>query len=352
MPPMPTPEVHEQTQPGPGAAGPAAPRVGLVLGGGGAVGAAYHAGVLSALQHDLGWDPRTAEVVVGTSAGALVGALLRLGVPPTDMAALHVGASAWDTHASLVDWHASRPPFASFGPADLLKLPRPPGPAALWALAGLARRRRLASLGALSVLLPGGEETMELELEAFEELLGGASWTEGRLLICATRRRDCHRVVFGAGTRRRGLARAIAASCAVPGYFRPVEIDGEAHVDGGVISATNADVLARESLDVAVVVSPMSGHESLASVSGLMRRLCRRALDHELARLHRAGIETFVIEPGPEVVAQMPQDFMDEEAGPAVLRESFLDAGHALRSDEDLRRLAGLLRSAAERVPT
>jgi len=50
-----------------------APRVGLVLGAGGTVGAAYHAGALTALQHDLGWDARDAAVVVGTSAGSIVG---------------------------------------------------------------------------------------------------------------------------------------------------------------------------------------------------------------------------------------------------------------------------------------
>jgi len=68
------------------------PRVGLVLGGGGAVGAAYHAGALAAIEQDLGWDARNAAVIVGTSAGSLVGALLRLGVPATDLAALTVGA--------------------------------------------------------------------------------------------------------------------------------------------------------------------------------------------------------------------------------------------------------------------
>lgn len=50
-------------------------RVGLVLGGGGAVGQAHHAGVLAALEHDLGWDPRTADVIVGTSVGSITGTL-------------------------------------------------------------------------------------------------------------------------------------------------------------------------------------------------------------------------------------------------------------------------------------
>ena len=68
-------------------------RVGLVLGGGGIAGMAFHAGVLLVLHHDLGWDARGADVVVGTSAGSIVGASLRAGVAPEDLA-------AWATDAT------------------------------------------------------------------------------------------------------------------------------------------------------------------------------------------------------------------------------------------------------------
>src|SRR5688500_14571542 len=66
-------------------------RVGLVLGAGGVVGSAFHAGVLSALADDTGWDRRGAEVVVGTSAGSGTGALLRAGLPAADLAAEALG---------------------------------------------------------------------------------------------------------------------------------------------------------------------------------------------------------------------------------------------------------------------
>src|SRR5262245_17353291 len=61
--------------------------IGLVLGAGGIVGNAFHAGVLAALQREVGWDPRQADLVVGTSAGSVSGTGLRLGVSPADMAA-------------------------------------------------------------------------------------------------------------------------------------------------------------------------------------------------------------------------------------------------------------------------
>ncbi|MBJ7282394.1 MAG: hypothetical protein JHD40_04705, partial [Acidimicrobiia bacterium] len=51
-----------------------APRIGLVLGAGGLTGQAFHAGVLAGLADGIGWDARSAELVVGTSAGARAGA--------------------------------------------------------------------------------------------------------------------------------------------------------------------------------------------------------------------------------------------------------------------------------------
>nr|MDP9335257.1 patatin-like phospholipase family protein [Actinomycetota bacterium] len=62
-------------------------RIGLVLGAGGAVGHAFHAGVLAGLAEVAGWDARDAEVIVGTSAGSVVGALLRAGLSAPDLAA-------------------------------------------------------------------------------------------------------------------------------------------------------------------------------------------------------------------------------------------------------------------------
>src|SRR5215207_3097050 len=61
------------------------PGIALVLGAGGTVGHAFHAGVLSALAEVVGWDARQADIVVGTSAGSAVAALLRAGMPPTDL---------------------------------------------------------------------------------------------------------------------------------------------------------------------------------------------------------------------------------------------------------------------------
>ena len=67
------------------------PSVGLVLGAGGVVGQAYQAGVLAALEREAHFDARDADIIVGTSAGSVTGAALRVGVPATDLAASTYG---------------------------------------------------------------------------------------------------------------------------------------------------------------------------------------------------------------------------------------------------------------------
>src|SRR3712207_436501 len=63
------------------------PRIGLVLGAGGVMGGAWLTGGLEALATETGWDPSSADYVVGTSAGSMMGGLLTAGIPPWFMVA-------------------------------------------------------------------------------------------------------------------------------------------------------------------------------------------------------------------------------------------------------------------------
>src|SRR4051812_20331345 len=104
-------------------------RVGVVLGGGGVVGQAYHSGVLAVLQHDFGFDARAVDVIVGTSAGSITGTLLRLGVSAEDLAAWTVKAPLSDEDHVLRHVAAtSVPDLAPFNPLHVLRRPlRLPG---------------------------------------------------------------------------------------------------------------------------------------------------------------------------------------------------------------------------------
>jgi NTE family protein len=76
-------------------------KVGLVLGAGGVMGGAWLTGGLDALARETGWDPAESDYVVGTSAGAMIGALCASGIPPWFMVAHSFGES----FAGVVDAH-------------------------------------------------------------------------------------------------------------------------------------------------------------------------------------------------------------------------------------------------------
>jgi len=210
----------------------------------------------------------------------------------------------------------------------------------LFGLAKISAQQRSIPLGALSVMLPEGRHALAPHL-AFVDAAGTEAWPPGALRVCAARRRDWHRTVFGSPSKAQPpLSAALAASCAVPGYFAGVDIEGALYVDGGVISPTNADILVREPIDLAVIVSPMTGTARRPSVSQVIRRLCRRTLDAELRVLRKQGIPTVVIEPGEEVLRHMSFDFMSEELTTEIVQSAFFDTGAQIRASATLAALS------------
>jgi NTE family protein len=308
-------------------------RVGLVLGGGGVVGQAYHAGVLAVLQHDVGFDARTADVVVGTSAGSITGTLLRAGVSPEDLAAWTVKAPLSGDDDVLRTMAATVvPELAPFRPLSVFRRPmRLPGPPLV--ARALARPWRFRPVAAgMTLLAPGRHDIVE-QLASLREVQG-PTWPERDLWITAVRRRDGGRVVFGRpGAPPAPVHLAVAASCAVPGYFAPVRIGRYSYVDGGVHSATNAAVLRSSGVDVAVVVAPMSGSAGWRQdVGAAVRRYSQRLLEREVRALVAAGIRTVVFTPGAAEQEAMGADMMSRDRLDEVLQQSFLQAGvHAAR---------------------
>jgi NTE family protein len=319
-------------------------RVGLVLGAGGVVGQAYHAGVLAVLEHDFGFDPRAVDVIVGTSAGSITGTLLRLGVKAEDLAAWTVKAPLSgddDVLRQIADTPV--PELAPFRPLELLRRPmRLPGPQMVQRALTRPWRFRLLAAG-MALVAPGRHDIVE-QLAALREL-ETPEWPEPALWICTVRRRDGRRIVFGRpGTPPAPIHLAVAASCAVPGYFAPVRIDGHSYVDGGVHSPTNAALLRGCGLDLAVIVSPMSGPAGgRLDVYAASRRHSARLLRHEVRALRAAGVRVAVFAPGPAEQEVMGNDMMSRHRLNEVIQRSFLAAGaHAARPE-----VADLVRSAA-----
>lgn len=295
--------------------------VALVLGGGGIAGVAWHGAVLAALQ-ETGWDARDADLVVGTSAGANVAAVLRLGVPPSDLVAGALGRPLSREGAA----HAAR----VGGPVDL---PAPrfalaPPVAPRLALRALTRPWRFNPRLAMAGLLPTGQ----VPTAAIGDRIRATHddpWPERPTWICAVRMPEGRRTVFGRDVHDADLATAVEASSAIPGYFAPVVHGDAAYIDGGVRSPTNADLLAGLGFDLVVVSSPMSG--TRAALRGRWtgaRPLHAATLAWEVGAVRRDGTDVLVLQPGPDVVEAVGPDSMDPSRRRGIVDVSF----HAVRA--------------------
>lgn len=308
----------------------------LVLGAGGLTGQAFHLGVLTALHEATGFDGRAADVVVGTSAGSLVAAALTAGFSADDQAAmLHGDAPSAEAHDRLRALQARA--------ANLPKLEQEAGVARRGLLApsvllAAARRPWAVRPGAVvSGLIPAGRNTTHGISRGISHLHGQA-WPGTQLRICAVRARDARRVVFGTPSAPTvDVGTAVAASCAIPGYFAPVFIDGSPYVDGGAHSPTNADVVGRDAPDLVVISSPMSfGPGGTRSPDALLRLAVRRYLAREVRLLRRRGATVIVFQPSAQDLRAMGVNPMRLQRGPDVAATAAATVRSRLRARPEL----------------
>lgn len=302
------------------------PAIGLVLGGGGIAGYAFHAAVLAALEGHTGFDPRTAHVIVGTSAGAIAGAVLRGGVPAAVISD-RLWASKDDpqelANLRLLAGRSTRavPRFWT-GPAS-----------APLAMREIRRGRRMRLARLAGGLLPEGRLSLDPISRPIEEL-HGSTWPGQALWIPATDRETGHRMVFGRDERPR-VSDAVHASAALPGFFAPAEIGGRTYIDGGLASPHNTDLLVGyrslitetgvdRPLDLVIVLAPLSIEELSGRVpmSSVIRSVPRRQLQNELRQIEALGTKTLVFEPGKSVTRSMGLNPMNHNRIRSILTSS------------------------------
>jgi NTE family protein len=207
----------------------------FVLAGGGATGIAWEAGIILGLR-DGGVDVRDADTMIGTSAGSVVAAHLRLGTDEGNAFAR-------------IKQGADLATFGRLGAADAARYVR--------ARVHLdpSEGRALVGRAALTAQTTSEEEWLaEIGLG-----LVGKDWPEGRLLITAVDAESGTSVVFDNASGV-PLERAVAASCTVPGVFPAVEIAGRRYVDGGLRSIANIDLAAGHRRVVALAPYPIGTH--------------------------------------------------------------------------------------------
>jgi NTE family protein len=313
-------------------------RIGLVLGAGGSVGHAYHAGVLAAIEEATGWSPNAAEVIVGTSAGSVVAALLRAGLSAADLANSSLRRPLSAAGAALIARTGPRTRLATPGPqhADLGR-----GPAS----ASLLLRPWGVRLGALAAaLLPSGTVSTEA-VAAGVRAIYGTAWPDRPTWICAVRLDDGQLVAFGRkGAPPAAMADAVAASCAIPAYFQPVVIGGRRYVDGGSHSVTNADLLAGAGLDLVIVSCPMGAtRDAVAMGIDLpLRASIRARLAREVDKVRRAGTPVLTLQPTREVRTAMGNNPMDPGRSSAVTSTARESTLVRLKDEDVLARIAAL----------
>ncbi|MGH2961555.1 MAG: patatin-like phospholipase family protein [Solirubrobacterales bacterium] len=332
-------------------------KVGLVLGAGGVVGGAWLTGGLHALATETGWDPAEADYLVGTSAGSMIGALCASGVPPWFM----VAHSRGETFDEVVDAHGR--PAADADRAAGAVFNVQPGLSSLgpgsWRLAlrSLSRPNHHTPAAALSGWLPRGMVSTD-PLKAQVRRVVPTGWSpHPNLWIVACDYATGERVAFGRDAAPPAeLADAVAASCAIPGFYQPVTIAGRPYVDGGIYSTSNLDILLELDLDVAICLNPTSTLHPFRALNPrewpnfFLRRASGRRLGSEAKRVRAEGTEVVLVQPTGDDLAVMGPNLMSTRRRNEVIAVATRTVAEQLRAPEVRELLAELPKGAPEKV--
>jgi NTE family protein len=292
-------------------------RVGLVLGAGGIQGGAWLTGGLDALAEETGWDPASADYVVGTSAGAMIGALCASGIPPWFMVA-HSRGEVFDGIRDARGRPAADADRAAGARFELQRAWPPIGPGS-WRLAlrTLTNPRRYTLATVASGWLPRGMFSTAGLRDTIESVVPSGWSPHPNLWIVACDYETGRRVPFGrSDAPPADLADAVTASCAIPGFYHPTTIAGRRYIDGGIYSASNADILRNEGLDLVVCLNPTSTLHPIRAINPrdafniAFQRASGRRLGSEAKKLRTAGTDVVLIQPVEEDLKAMGPNLM------------------------------------------
>ena len=301
------------------------------------IGNAYLTGALEGIRRVSGWDPGTATVTIGTSAGSVNGALSALGMPsdlmfryvcgeqlsPAEAEGLPEAIRRFQDHPDH-EWTDRLFPRTGVLPRPLFSSPRS-------VLRGLTRPWA-TSLELFVAGLLGEGFVSTRTIGELIEMVCPVGWPERNYWAVAVDLESGRRVALGRrDAPRTDVSRAVRASCAIPAFFAPVRIGGRRYVDGGVWSVSNLDLLAGHDLDLVVCVNPMSSLEGRSyegpvdRFTGTVHRLERRAwgrfgrrLGWERRRVERSGTPVLLIQPTAADLEVIPVNLMRAEERKAV----------------------------------
>lgn len=282
-----------------------------MLGGGGGPGIAFLCGALRAFDEVAGLRVRDADLVIGTSAGAVVSSRALLGQTFDEISAPAPRPEGCFRDTVLVPrWHSR-------------------GELARTALgAGLALWHSASRLPVPGPVLRSVQRTFPPGL--FDVGAWSAArldrWPDQRLWLVTADLRSGRRVVLHRPERsdqQATLQQAVAASCAVPGMFMPMPVGDHALVDGGVRSSTNLDLAARARSRVVFCLAPMAYDPSRPIPRRLAasRAVTNQQIARERRRVERAGGRVLVVRPTGADLAARGRVGLFSDAGAEAIAE-------------------------------
>ena len=285
----------------------------LVLGGGGPVGIAWESGLIAGFA-EKGIDLSSADYMIGTSAGSVVGAQLALGASAASLVAPMLASSAPGNAATASA--ESRPQT----------MPTPDLSTLITKMQELVSGRRppeqaRAEIGAWALTAP----TMmseEVWVANFARMVPERKWPNRKYECTAIDTADGSFQVWNKDSGVE-IERAVASSCAVPGIFPPVTIRGRRYMDGGMRSPTNADLA--KGYDTVVVIAVTAGPRN-----NDMARRFGEILDNEVKILRDSGARVELIIPDEKSLEAFGLNLMDSsrrmDAAKAGVRQGQTDA--------------------------
>ena len=264
----------------------------LVLGSGGLLGVAWHAATLTRLEREGVWHPDENDLRVGTSAGSLVAVLMGAGVSLDSIVKLFSGGTV-EFKGKTFTAPALPDPVAEATALDP------------WFALRALRHGLLPHIGSVvSSLLPEGATSNE-DIHEFVQSISSGTWPQVTTWVTASDAVTGKRKVFD-GSCGTTPGQAVAASCAVPGLYRPVVISESNYIDGGAISSMHLDLALRSGASTIRVLSPIAGFSSLSrkdsglrTATKLVRNTEQLALIAAQARALATGTSFHVHTPRP-----------------------------------------------------
>lgn len=288
--------------------------------------------MLRALEIETGFRPEDADVIIGSSAGSVVGAYLRSGMTTEDMWLLARGLHP--THKSFGGSGDDKPALfvpTFSNPVDIIRNLL----GSAYVLARAFSPFPFQPPGFLKTAFPGGMFAMAEGEQRFAEELQ-KEWPKKDLWLTTVDIVSGRRIVLGRpGSPRVDLPRAVLASAAIPGVYPPVQVGRRSLIDGGTHSTSNMDLGVQYGADRIIAVVPMAFDtvEPPGPLGRLVRQIPARRLSAELALAQRKGVEVLLFRPSAAEVRSHSINMMRSTGLEKVAESAFEETLKALKNE-------------------